>query len=397
MKICIISPGVSNLPLPPVKGGAVENLIDMYLKYNEDVFKDEITVYSCSDSKALEIAKRYKYTKFIYIQTESLRYRVERNVRYLVNKLPHVCVDNAFIRQVKNFNQYDVILVENRPDYGMHFRNNKKVLLHLHNDIIDVSNSRYKIDNSTYSFIITVSNYISKCVTSKLPGANTITLYNGVEITKFFPESFSSKERRELRKQVGIKETEKVIIFSGRLNKDKGVKELVLAFKKIYKKYNLKLVIVGSSIFGKTELDTFTRDLQEIALSCQDAILFTGYIDYQEMPKYYNMADLIVIPSVWNDPSPLTVYESLASGVPLIVSDSGGIPEIVEKSQAIIVKRSEDFVLSLANAIEREVNKDFAYSLPNIEASKRFTVDKYCVELRKIMERVNDISNYTSI
>lgn len=387
MKICIVSPGASGLPIPPVCGGAVENLIDIYLKYNELKFHDTITIYSCTNSDAEAKVDEYKYAKFKYIATDTMKYKISQGLRYVLNKLPFFCLDNAYISQVEVDDDYDVIVVENRPDYGMHFtKKTTPVLLHLHNDIIDATGNRYRIEGDTYDCIITVSEYIRNCVMKKLPDANVKTLYNGIDKDKFSPHRFCECDRELMRKKLGIKEDEKVLVFSGRINKEKGVKELILAFKQIYIKYNLKLVIVGSSIFGKTNMDSFTVELQEIADECKDSIIFTGYIDYEKIPLYYHMADLIVIPSVWEDPSPLTVYESLASGVPLIVSDSGGIPEIVQGSEAMIVKRGTDYVSALAEAIIRQIKKPFRFSVANVKSSGQFTVEKYCEKFHNIME-----------
>ena len=79
MKIAIITSGI--LPLPAVLGGAVENLIDYYVNYNETSGDHEITVYSVSDPKIDKVnLLRLKYTKYIYIDTNSFISKIKRSI-----------------------------------------------------------------------------------------------------------------------------------------------------------------------------------------------------------------------------------------------------------------------------------------------------------------------------
>lgn len=389
MKICIITPGVGGLPLPPVRGGAVENLIDIYLKYNDEYFQDDITVYSCELSDAEVHSKDYKYTKFNYIDCHTNRYKFSRFLRYMINRLPGMRIGNAYISQISFVdNDYDVVLIENRPDYGMSIRKffKKAIMLHLHNDVVDASNKRYLINSCTYNKILTVSNYIKTCVCEKLPQADVQTVYNGVDIERFSPVNFTSEMILKERERWGLSASEYVIVFSGRINKDKGIKELIEAFLMLPENQEYKLLVVGSSVYGKTDLDPFTLEIKKLAEQRKKDIVFTGYMDYHKMPLIYNLANLIVIPSVWNDPSPLTVYESLATGIPLIVSDSGGIPEIVKGSKAKIVNRGNNFVSDLNEAIQEMRSHSERIEKKNIECSQMFSIATYCENMHRMLE-----------
>ena len=70
------------------------------------------------------------------------------------------------------------------------------------------------------------------------------------------------------------------------------------------------------------------------------------------MPAYYAAADICVLPSLLEEAAPLTVLEALAAGKPLIGTDAGGIVENVSEDCAVTVRRDENFVPSLAAAIE---------------------------------------------
>ena len=71
------------------------------------------------------------------------------------------------------------------------------------------------------------------------------------------------------------------------------------------------------------------------------------------MPDYLQLADIAVIPSVWDDPFPTTVLEAQSIGLPIITTNRGGIPEEVTDTSAIIVPTEQHFTKELANAIRQ--------------------------------------------
>ena len=237
MKICIVSVGVSGLPIPAVKGGAVENLIDNYLIYNEKYNHDEITVVSCDHKKAREASKKYKYAQFVYIDTHSLKYKINKIIRYTINKYSPFFVGNAYISQLSDLSDFDTVLIENRPEYGYYIRKKFKgnLVLHLHNDLL--MDNEYSVDYSVYDKIITVSDYIrdrSEVVTSGVP---IQTVYNGID-TELFLQNFSEVDLSDLKNQLEILSDDFVIGFFGRINKNKGIKELLEAFLLLPKNLN---------------------------------------------------------------------------------------------------------------------------------------------------------------
>jgi glycosyltransferase involved in cell wall biosynthesis len=109
--------------------------------------------------------------------------------------------------------------------------------------------------------------------------------------------------------------------FTGRLNPEKGVKELLLAYKKAQPEKS-KLIIAGSYFFGSNMKSEYEIELAEIAKVIGNDIIFTGNVDYCDMPLLYHISDVIVLPSIWNDPAPLTIIESITCGKPLITTNS---------------------------------------------------------------------------
>lgn len=373
MKIAIITPGVNNLPIPAVNGGAVENLITSFIEQNELVGNHFITVYSSWSKDAELSARAFKKTNFIFVRTDTIFYRISKFVRYIIRRFFKVRVCNAFVAKISIKNSdYDAVVIENRPDYGEYFQNIENLYLHLHNDI--------KIPKElicSFKKIITVSNFISEIVKKNHPAANVNTLYNGIDVKKFTDVKFS-KFAESFRDKFEISENTFVILYTGRITPQKGVKELVEAYSRLKSNPKLVLVIAGSSVFGKTKIDDYRKSLISLAKTSSNRVVFTGYIPYEVLPEVYSLSNLIVIPSVWDDPSPLTVYESLATGKQVIVTNSGGIPEIVNKSNAKVVNRENNLIDNLASFMQQAIdsNKD-NIDEQNILIASQYTNENY--------------------
>lgn len=396
MKIAIVT--ASSLPMPPVNGGAVENLIDIILKHNEITDEHKFTVYSCKSQRALEVSKEYKNTEFIYLNTDSILYKLNKSRLYLTNKLLNKYYGNSFIREVvkslkKQGNKFDAIIIENRPEYCIKVREvfKGKLYLHLHNDLLNKDTKYSKEIIKAVDEVYTVSNYIKNRVNTIDNSIYVKTVYNGIDIELFNKNKYIDK-RELLRRKFGFNSEDNVFIFSGRLNVAKGIDKLLEAFVELPSELNAKLLIVGSSIYGMTKEDDFLKRLKKISEKKKNDIVFTGYIDYINIPKIHTIADIAVIPSIWEDPSPLTVYEAMASGLPLITTDSGGIPELVEKDCALIVKRNNNIVEELKKSMIKMINDSKIrneMSLNSRRIGEKFSKEQFCFNFLKEISKVN--------
>jgi hypothetical protein len=89
-----------------------------------------------------------------------------------------------------------------------------------------------------------------------------------------------------------------------------------------------------------------------LALKNTGRIIFTGYVNNEELYKYHQISDIQVIPSLCEDAAPLVPIEGMCSGLPLIVTDSGGMIEYIDDACALVVSRDE-IVKNLTKAIMR--------------------------------------------
>ncbi|WP_099778217.1 glycosyltransferase family 4 protein [Streptococcus suis] len=386
MKICIISVGVVGLPVPAVRGGAVENLIENYIRFNETEAQDEITVISCDNLEARVDAKQYQFSKFIFLDTSSIKYSITKFIRGGINKCSPFYIGNAFLSQLPDLSGFDTVVVENRPEYGHYIRKKFKgnLILHLHNDLL--ADNPYVADYSVYDKIISVSDFIAKKSETLQLNVPITTVYNGIDTNRFIHE-YSSEELSLLQKDLSVLPDDFVISFFGRINKQKGIMELLKAFLALPDDSNIKLLVVGSSVFGKTELDEFTREIQTLAAQASERVIFTGYIDYRDIPKYHQISDCIVIPSIWDEPAGLTVCEALLSAKNLITTNTGGTPEIVEGSEAVVVASDVNIVENLKSALLHVYLKGKCHSI--IEANRArglyFSINRYGKDFRSAL------------
>ena len=89
------------------------------------------------------------------------------------------------------------------------------------------------------------------------------------------------------------------------------------------------MLIVGNSGFGIETTTNYDQILLEIASQMKDKVVFTGFIHNKQLPMIHSIADIAVVPSIYDEPAGLVVIEALASGLPLIITDSGGMPEYI--------------------------------------------------------------------
>ena len=196
-----------------------------------------------------------------------------------------------------------------------------------------------------------------------------------------FINNITQKKINEIKNKYKIEENEKVLLFTGRLTKEKGIKELLLSIKNV-KNNNFKLLIVGSFFFDTNIKNNFENELKAIIEEIKDKVVFTGYIQYNDIPNIYKLADIAVLPSIWEDPAPLTIIEALKAGLPIITTRSGGIPEYVNNECAIILEKDnkEQLIKQLSLNINELLSKDEKVNIMSkkcIEVSKELTLNNY--------------------
>lgn len=140
---------------------------------------------------------------------------------------------------------------------------------------------------------------------------------NGLNVSKF---DLSKKDeyREEIRKKYGFSDSDIVLGFLGRIGRDKGFNELMLAFKQLKEKYPfVKLLYVGYN----EKPDTVEQDLLRYFDDCEDIISTNGWVD--DPQRYLSAMDIFMFPS-YREGFGNVVIEAEAMAVPVVVSDIPG-------------------------------------------------------------------------
>lgn len=194
------------------------------------------------------------------------------------------------------------------------------------------------------SEVIVNSNYMKNEVQRLfgLPYDKINVIPNGVNLQLFSNVNIDYDFRRQY-----AMDNEKIILYVGRLVYEKGIQNLISAMPKVLDRYHdSKLIICGRGGM----IDELREQVKYLGI--ENKVYFAGYCDSKKMQKMYKCADVAVFPSTY-EPFGIVAIESMLSGTPTIVSDVGGLNEIIEhgvtgmKSYAGNANSIADSVLAL--------------------------------------------------
>ncbi|MEJ8583322.1 glycosyltransferase family 4 protein [Riemerella anatipestifer] len=190
---------------------------------------------------------------------------------------------------------------------------------------------------------------------------------NGIDIAHFSPQQVSEEVKQQLKQDLNIQDTDFVFVFVGRLVGDKGINELVAAFKQLDVE-NTKLLLVGAE---ERNLDPLKEDtIYEIENNKN--IIAVGY--QTDVRPYFAIADALVFPS-YREGFPNVVMQAGAMGLPSIVSDINGCNEIIIEGKngwIIPPKNVEELYLAM-----RRMMEDKKAYLDLKTQSRQMIVDRY--------------------
>ncbi len=396
-KIAIIAPCI--LPVPASRGGAVEELITCIINQNEISQKYVIDLYTIADTSYEHTS--FSFTNIIPISLDkyiSIADRVSDKVyrtlgeKYSSKRLYNKIIISEFMkRAVEQGEQYDVVIVENLMSLASDLldaldgKRSFPIYFHMHNDV-DVYRSPDYIKKLTASGIqfLAISDYIKSQILKYSSDAVVHVLYNGVDL-----KSYTMTKKQP--------DTNVKFLYSGRVIPDKGVLELVKAFSALIKGMTkdeaekLSLDIIGFSEEGIPYEKTVLREVRKLSgnINCQKRI------STEEMAEKYNEYDIVVMPTIYEEPFGLVALETIAKGIPLIATNSGAIPEVVGDG-AFVVDKNRNLIENLTAAMKtlsadcaaREALGKKGYQV----ARKRleFNIDYYYDNLVKIVEKSID-------
>lgn len=169
-----------------------------------------------------------------------------------------------------------------------------------------------------------------------IPAKKINVIYNGTDIQKFKP---AIQQHTPADFSGNRQNPNKMVSYIGRLDREKGIETLMIAFSLLVKDTNrdLKLAIAGIPLGHKTVEagKKYEQSLKQLPkeLGIEDRVEFLGHV--ADTVSIYQNSDVTVLPSIYPEPFGRTIIESMACGIPVIASRIGGIPEILTGEFAV--------------------------------------------------------------
>lgn len=219
-------------------------------------------------------------------------------------------------------------------------------VLHLQNTLPEGYHTSVAAAVDKADAVICCSNYVCESVLQTYPQFKhkTYVVHNGAR--SFTPI------RHRLREELGISQGALVLFFAGAVNPVKGLNVLAEAFLTILEKVDdVHLIIAGSShlwhdVTHSGAMSAYESEVR--ALLARKPAYFLGNVPRNRMGEVYGTADIFVCPSIWDEPFGIVNVEAMAAGLPVVASNVGGIPEVVNDEVGRLVPPNDVGVLAAA-------------------------------------------------
>ncbi len=269
---------------------------------------------------------------------------------------------------------------------------NKPFILTQHNTFIEYNNIFDQVEHfndltvgkqnlKNADKIIVISEATKRYVTGLGAKQEKIELiYNGVDTTKF---KVAPRKREIIRKKLGIHPDTKVVLTVRRLVYKNGIDTLIECAKIAVKKNpHLIFLVVGKG----PDFESVKVQISQLGIEANFKL--AGFVNDQDLPDYYNMSDLFVLPSKSGEGLPLVALEAMACGLPVIATNVGGIKEILLSEYGKLTPPNEPE--KLAEEVLEFVSNNFASIKREVRAKveERYSWDKNVDRLSQLYEEL---------
>ncbi len=372
MRIAMIC--TEKLPVPPIRGGAIQQYIDAVLPYLKE--KHDVTVFCVADPA---LPQKESGSNICYI-------KAAKTQDYISGVIDHLD------------DRYDLIHVFNRPKWVNLIAEklpHARISLSLHNEMFQPSKISQEEGEKCIrrvKFITTVSRFVENGVKKLYPEAagKIHTVYSGVDVDRYQPvwSPEAVKIRNQLKARYGLT-GKRVILFIGRLSPKKGTHILIKAVDLVLRSHpDTALVLVGSKWYGENQEDSFVRQVRQMADALNAEVVMTGFLPPNEVISHYYLGDVFICASQWREPLARVHYEAMAAGIPIITTDRGGNAEVVKgKGNGIVISeynQPQAFADAIAYLLEQP---DIALEMG--KAGRRLAEEKY--SWKRVAMDLNDL------
>jgi spore coat protein SA len=336
--------GAELFPIPPIRGGAAELFIEQVAARLPGW---RPVVISRADPELLEHEHRGQ-VEYCRVPLSGWRFR-------LYKRYPKVfpIYDRQVLKIVQSV-EPDLIHVHNRPLLALylqkHLGGRIPVILHLHN----LYDSLGRRERPPVGIPIPVAGCVacSQFVLDRertrlgLGAKSHWVVYNGVD-PEIFACRWQQPEKAKLIRQKYRIGDEPTVLFVGKVRESKGVGVLLHAMDRVWQRLpQAVLMLAGGTEYGQGRTDRLTpffRRLQEQLQRAAGRVILTGFIPPFQIAEMYQAGDIFVGPSQIEEGLGIVFLEASASGLPIIATRKGGIPEIVRPElNGILLERHDD-------------------------------------------------------
>lgn len=364
MKTIVLFPTI-DLPIPALKGGAIETLITTLIDQNELYGKYRFVVVSGWSLGIAEAQKKYQYTEFINIRSkwsDKLLLFVYKTIKKLTKaKITPLCLNGVNYRAFLELKKlkFDYLVCEGGfyRDFltmSKYFGKNK-MWLHLHSEFVP-----NKYIEQSFSTYIAISDFIKDRWKKRIAYKSTpiYVLKNCIDKERFL----KNKTSIDVRAKFNIPADTYLVVYVGRIIPIKGVEQLINAFlnARIPQK---RLMIVGSTNFGGSQISQYEKRIKRLIDQNKGLITSTGFVHNDYLSAYLSSANLIVMPSLCQEAAGLVAIEALAAGRDFLVTVSGGVGEYARDGYCYKISKDEYFNQTIATDINNQMVENTDWTL----------------------------------
>jgi len=383
LKIAFLLPAYA-LPVPDRKGGAIETLMTMLLKQNEAAGRFEF-IFVSPDSTDEFMKWNYSKCYTCSISKKSFPYDIQYPLseREILESYPY----DYKAKQIVKYENPDYVIMEGSA-LRIHgcfedMIRKERIAIHLHGQM-----EQSEFYRETFGVTIAPSQFISNDWNRNCQEniKNTYLLRNRIRSDKFLI-AMSDSERFMLRNSLGFSENDFVVLYCGRLLPVKGVDELLSAVLAIPDQ-SVKLLLIGSDSFAMGNNGNYAKEIVKKAEANKNRVRYLGYIDNYHIPKYYHCADMQAIPSLCEEAVGLVALEGMCSGLPLVLTDSGGMVEYVPDDAGLKILREENVVNQLMQSIlwmKEHPTERYKMGQVGMKAARNYSAKNYYQDFCELM------------
>lgn len=319
LRVAIVTPGT--FPVPSGRSSSVEQV-------------------------AMQVGERLKRQAEVTVlgkKTKRLPVREQRGgIRFI---RPPVKPYVGQVARLLRHERPDVIQIENRPRHARFVKRRlpgTPVVLSLHSTTYlskpHISSASLRLCLQAADAIVVNSHFLKERVLSadETAARKIVVNHLGVDTERFvsrWTDGEQAKREAQLAK-LGLS-GKKIVLYVGRFIPLKGVHHLVSVMPTIAAlQPDAVLLLVGGAYYGSNRQTAYVRRLHRLAQPAGRHIRFVPFVPHEQIPAWFRLADVVVVPSAGQEAFGLVNVEAMASGVPVVAAGSGGMKEIIEHGRS---------------------------------------------------------------